>query len=63
MVVPGAVETTVRSDTDIEMETVVVVTVRVLAGWYTTLTAVLTPYVDSIVCPFETMVDTVVETA
>lgn len=60
---PGAVETTVRSDIDTEMETVVVVTVRVLAGGYTTLIAVLTPYVESIVCPLETTVDTAVETA
>jgi hypothetical protein len=62
-VAPGAVETTVRSETDIDTETVVVVTVRVVAGWYTTLMAVLTPYVESIVCPLETMVDTAVETA
>ena len=60
---PGAVETTVRSETDTEMDTVVVVTVRVLAGWYTTLMAVLTPYVESIVCPLDTYVDTAVETA
>jgi hypothetical protein len=53
----------VRSEMDIEMETVVVVTVRVLAVAYTTLIAVLTPYVETMVCPLETMVDTAVETA
>jgi hypothetical protein len=62
-VAPGAVETTVRSEIDTEMETVVVVTVRVLAVAYTTLMAVLTPYVESTVCPLETMVDMAVETA